>query len=85
MAKVRTEMAKRTSFWDEIETGYEIPPLHKTATSQTVVKYAGASGDFNPVHYDFPFARGAGTKAADRARANEKRLARADGHGLDRD
>ncbi|NUB92600.1 MaoC family dehydratase N-terminal domain-containing protein [Haloterrigena sp. SYSU A121-1] len=27
------------------------------------VKYAGASGDFNPIHYDEPYARGAGNES----------------------
>lgn len=30
---------------------------------QHFVKYAGASGDFNPIHYDEPFAKGAGNES----------------------
>jgi acyl dehydratase len=30
---------------------------------QQFVKYAGASGDFNPIHYDEPFATGAGNES----------------------
>ena len=29
-------------------------------TRTQIVQYAGASGDFNPIHHDEPFARGAG-------------------------
>lgn len=31
-------------------------PLPKIATTQMLVKWAGASGDFNPLHYDPHFA-----------------------------
>lgn len=30
---------------------------------QDFVKYAGASGDFNPIHYDEPFAKEAGNES----------------------
>jgi len=47
-------------FWKEIEVDMEIPPLPKIATTRTLVEWAGASGDFNPVHYDIPFAEASG-------------------------
>lgn len=34
----------------------ELPPISK----EQLVRYAGASGDFNPIHYDADFARDAG-------------------------
>jgi len=37
-------------------------PLAKIATTQTLVKWAGASGDLNPLHYDEPFAAGEGVE-----------------------
>lgn len=43
-------------YWDEINVGDEIKPLPKVATTQMLVKWAGASGDFNPLHYDDVFA-----------------------------
>lgn len=43
-------------YWEEIEEGQEITPLSKVATTQMLVKWAGATGDFNPVHYDSSFA-----------------------------
>ena len=32
------------------------------------MQYAGASGDFNPIHYDEPFAKEGGYPVGDRAR-----------------
>jgi acyl dehydratase len=46
---------------DEIAVGAAAPP--RTTAPLTVadfVRYAGASGDFNPLHYDEAHARGAG-------------------------
>lgn len=43
-------------YWDDIEAGGEVTPLSKIATRQMLVKWAGASGDFNPLHYDDSFA-----------------------------
>ncbi len=37
-----------------------IPVLHKSASRADLVRYAGASGDFNPVHWDHSVAAGAG-------------------------
>ena len=47
-------------YWDNIEVGTEVTPLAKIATTQMLVRWAGASGDFNPLHYDAPFAVSAG-------------------------
>ncbi len=38
----------------------EIPPLTKHPTTQQLVKWAGASGDFYQIHYDLEFARKTG-------------------------
>ena len=45
-------------FFDDVEVGAEIGPLEKHPTTQQLVKYAGASGDFYQIHYDkdFPLA-----------------------------
>jgi acyl dehydratase len=40
------------TYFEDVEVGAEIPPLEKLPTTQQLVKYAGASGDFNPIHYD---------------------------------
>jgi acyl dehydratase len=43
-----------------LEPGSEIPPLSVTPDKYLTVRYAGASGDFNPIHYDEEFARAVG-------------------------
>ncbi len=48
-------MVKQT-YWEDVEPGSEIPPLEKHPTTQQLVKYAGASGDFYQIHYDKDFA-----------------------------
>lgn len=40
--------------------GEQIPELRKSIDMQTLVRYAGASGDFNPIHYDEQAALAAG-------------------------
>lgn len=40
--------------------GSTLPSLAKSASRVDLVRYAGASGDFNPIHYDHETARGAG-------------------------
>ena len=34
-----------------VEKGFELPGLTVTLTRSDLVRYAGASGDFNPIHY----------------------------------
>ena len=46
--------------WESVEVGSEIPPLEKVATTEMLVKWAGASGDFNPLHYDAAFVKSMG-------------------------
>jgi len=43
-------------YWEDITEGGEIPTLTKVASTQTLVQWAGASGDFNPLHYEDTFA-----------------------------
>ena len=38
----------------------EIPPLKVTPDKYLTVRYAGASGDFNPIHVDAHFAQSVG-------------------------
>ena len=51
--------------WDEIQTGSSLSPgLHLGPISRTdIVRYQGASGDFQPIHHDEPFAKEAGYEA----------------------
>lgn len=46
--------------WKEAVVGERIPERTFYATTQTLVKFAGASGDFHPLHYDWDYARGKG-------------------------
>lgn len=43
-------------YYEDVQAGAEIPPLVKRPTTQQLVKYAGASGDFYQIHYDKDFA-----------------------------
>ncbi len=52
-------MAKQL-YWENVEVGGEVTPLSKMATTRMLVKWAGASGDFNPLHYDAAFAASQG-------------------------
>ena len=47
-------------YWEDVEVDTEITPLAKVATTQMLVRWAGASGDFNPLHYDNSFAAAQG-------------------------
>jgi acyl dehydratase len=48
-------MGKQNCF-EDVEVGSEIGPLEKNPTTQQLVRYAGASGDFYQIHYDKDFA-----------------------------
>lgn len=44
----------------DVEQGTEIPPKSYRVTRGDLVRYAGASGDFNPIHWNERFARSVG-------------------------
>lgn len=44
----------------EVEKGYELPATQVRITRADLVKYAGASLDFNPIHWNEQVAVGAG-------------------------
>ena len=53
-------MAKKQLYYEDVEVGTEVTPVAKVATTQMLVKWAGASGDFNPLHYEDSFAAAQG-------------------------
>jgi acyl dehydratase len=46
--------------YDEIEVGYEIPATGYDVRRLNLVMYAGASGDFNQIHWNERFAKAVG-------------------------
>ena len=44
-------------YFEDVEEGSELPEVRKDPTTQQLVKYAGASGDYYQIHYDQTFAR----------------------------
>ena len=44
-------------YFEDIEEGMELPTVEKNPTTQQLVKYAGASGDYYQIHYDLEFAK----------------------------
>jgi acyl dehydratase len=47
-------------YFEDIDVGDEIPELQKNCSTQQLVIWAGASGDFYQIHYDLHFAQGTG-------------------------
>jgi acyl dehydratase len=43
-----------------LEVGQQIPEVRVTPDKYLTIRYAGASGDFNPIHVDEEFARSVG-------------------------
>ena len=53
-------MAERALDYDDVSTGDAGPPISHPLTRTDLVMYAGASGDFNPMHHDEVKAKEAG-------------------------
>ncbi|HEU4492141.1 MAG TPA: MaoC family dehydratase [Jiangellales bacterium] len=49
-----------TPTYDSVEVGTEIPAQEFVVTRANLVRYAGASGDFNPIHWNQRFATSVG-------------------------
>ena len=48
-------------YFEDVQVGGEIPAISKGPIQQIqLTRYAGASGDFNPIHQDDEFAKAAG-------------------------
>ncbi|AYN39931.1 dehydratase [Streptomyces dangxiongensis] len=46
--------------YDDVEVGTDLPAQSFPVTRATLVRYAGASGDFNPIHWNEKFAKEVG-------------------------
>ncbi|CAM5661628.1 MULTISPECIES: MaoC family dehydratase [Streptomyces] len=46
--------------YDDVEAGTELPAQSFPVTRDTLVRYAGASGDFNPIHWNEKIAKEVG-------------------------
>ncbi|MFE6738870.1 MaoC family dehydratase [Streptomyces tubercidicus] len=46
--------------YDDVEVGTELPARSFPVSRATLVRYAGASGDFNPIHWNEKFAKEVG-------------------------
>jgi acyl dehydratase len=53
-------MAENKLFFEDVSEGDESPELSLEVTRTHIVKYAGAGGDFNPIHHDESFATAIG-------------------------
>lgn len=62
-------MAETTLSFDKLDEGDQAPEFSHTLTRTDLVQYAGASGDFNPMH-------------TDEATAQERGLPSVFGHGM---
>ena len=55
-----TTVAEEKLFFDDVNEGDEAPVVSHELTRTDLVMYAGASGDFNPMHHDEVKAKDAG-------------------------
>jgi acyl dehydratase len=54
-------MAAAKRYWEDVKEGEALPEVRVEKLTRTdFVRYAGASGDFNPIHHDQTFAEASG-------------------------
>ena len=49
-------MSKQLTY-EDVEIGMEVPPLVKETSTRMSAEWAGASGDYDPIHYDREYAK----------------------------
>jgi acyl dehydratase len=47
-------------YYEDVSVGGEVTPLSKEPTTRQLVMWAGAVGDYQPIHYDKDFAQSRG-------------------------
>jgi len=52
-----THHNKKQLYFEDVKVGDEVTPVAKVASSRMLVQWAGASGDYNPLHYEDDFAK----------------------------
>ena len=78
-------MGERKLRYDDVTVGDAAPAIDHTLTRTDLVMYAGASGDFNPMHHDEVAAQAAGLPSVFGHGMFTRRPARDRGHELRRD
>ena len=54
-------MGASKRYWEDVAVGEALPEVRVEKLTRTdFVRYAGASGDFNPIHHDQTFAEASG-------------------------
>lgn len=59
MSEMTTETPTRGLYFEEFEVGRKVASPGRTVTETDVIMFAGLSGDYNQLHTDDEFARGA--------------------------
>jgi len=47
-------------YYEDIQVGAEIPSLERAATTEQLVRYHAAAGDWDRIHFDYPYAMSVG-------------------------
>jgi acyl dehydratase len=47
-------------YYEDVRVGAELPAVQRTATTERLVRYHAAAGDWHPIHFDYQYARSVG-------------------------
>lgn len=47
-------------YYEDIQVGADIPSVERSATTEQLVRYHAAAGDWDRIHFDYPYARSVG-------------------------